>query len=134
VETGGQLNFQHMLEQAQRMQEQLLNAQQELADTEVTGTAGGGLVTAKASGQGEIIGLVIDPKAIDAADPEDTAETVADLVLAAIRDATRAAAELQGEKMGPLTEGLGGGLPGLGDLPDMPGLPGLPGMPGQQGT
>jgi DNA-binding YbaB/EbfC family protein len=119
-----------MLEQAQRVQEQLLNAQQELADAEVTGTAGGGLVTATASGQGEITGLLIDPKAIDPADPADTAETVADLVLAAIRDATRAAAELQREKMGPLTEGLGGGLPGLGDLP---GLPGMPGMPGQSG-
>jgi DNA-binding YbaB/EbfC family protein len=119
-----------MLEQAQRVQEQLLSAQQELADAEVTGTAGGGLVTANASGQGEIIGLVIDPKAIDPDDPQETAETVADLVLAAIRDATRAAAELQREKMGPLTEGLGGGLPGLGDLPDIPGLPGLPGMPG----
>jgi nucleoid-associated protein EbfC len=66
---------------------------------------------------------------VDPADPVDTAETMADLVLAAIRDATRAAAELQREKMGPLTEGLGGGLPGLGDLGDLPGLPGLPGMP-----
>jgi nucleoid-associated protein EbfC len=129
VEPGGQLNFQHMLEQAQRVQEQLLNAQQELADAEVTGTAGGGLVTVRASGQGEIIGVIIDPKAIDPADPVDTAETMADLVLAAIRDATRAAAELQREKMGPLTEGLGGGLPGLGDLGDLPGLPGLPGVP-----
>jgi len=123
-----------MLEQAQRVQEQLLNAQQELADAEVIGTAGGGLVTATANGQGEITGIVIDPKAIDPGDAQDTAETVADLVLAAIRDATRAAAELQQEKMGPLTEGLGGGLPGLGDLPDMPGLPGLPGMPGQPGS
>jgi DNA-binding YbaB/EbfC family protein len=136
VEPGGQLNFQHMLEQAQRVQEQLLSAQQELADAEVTGTAGGGLVTAKASGQGEITGLLIDPKAIDPADPQDTAETVADLVLAAIRDATRAAAELQRDKMGPLTEGLGGGLPGLGDLSDLPGMPGLPGTsgPGRPGS
>jgi DNA-binding YbaB/EbfC family protein len=127
VEPGGQLNFQHMLEQAQRVQEQLLNTQQELADATVTGTAGGGLVTATATGQGEVIGIGIDPKAIDPADPEDSAETIADLVLAAIRDAARAAAELQREKMGPLTEGLGGGLPGLGDLPGLPGLPGQPG-------
>ncbi|HEY7486596.1 MAG TPA: YbaB/EbfC family nucleoid-associated protein [Streptosporangiaceae bacterium] len=121
MEPGGQLNFQHMLEQAQRVQEQLLNAQQELADAEVTGTAGGGLVTATANGQGEITGILIDPKAIDPGDAQDTAETVADLVLAAIRDATRAAADLQREKMGPLTEGLGGGLPGLGDIPGLPG-------------
>jgi DNA-binding YbaB/EbfC family protein len=117
-----------MLEQAQRVQEQLLSAQQELADATVTGTAGGGLVTATASGQGEITGIAIDPKAIDVTDPDDSAETIADLVLAAIRDAGRAAAELQREKMGPLTEGLGGGLPGLGDLPNFPGLPG--GTPG----
>lgn len=130
MEPGGQLNFQHMLEQAQRVQEQLLNAQQELADAEVTGTAGGGLVIVKASGQGEIVSVVIDPKAIDPSDAEDTAETIADLVLAAIRDATRAAGDLQREKMGPLTEGLGGGLPGLGDL-DIPGMPGMPGLPGQ---
>jgi nucleoid-associated protein EbfC len=119
VEPGGQLNIQQLLEQAQRMQEHLVAAQQELAETEVTGTAGGGLITVRVNGQGEVIGLVIDPKAIDVDDPVDTAETIADLVLAAIRDAGRVAAELQQQKMGPLAEGLGGGLPGL---------PGLPGM------
>ncbi len=103
------------------MQEQLFNAQRELAETEVTGTSGGGLVTAKVNGQGEVTGLSIDPKAIDTDDPADTAETVADLVLAAIRDAAREAQELQQEKMGPLAQGLGGGgggipggFPGLG--------------------
>lgn len=121
MEPGGQLNIQQLLEQAQKMQEHIVAAQQELADTEVRGTAGGGLVTATVNGQGEVTGLVIDPKAIDADDPADTAETLADLVLAAIRDAGRAAAELQQEKMGPLAEGLGGGgIPGLGG-----GLPGL---------
>lgn len=119
VEPGGQLNIQHLLEQAQRMQAQLMSAQQELAEAEVTGTSGGGLVTATVNGQGEVTKLVIDPKAIDVDDPAETAETVADLVLAAIRDAERAAAELQRQKMGPLAEGLAGGLPGL---------PGLPGM------
>lgn len=119
MEPGGQLNIQQLLEQAQRMQEHLMSAQQELADTEVQGTAGGGLVTATVNGQGEVTAVVIDPKAVDVDDPADTAETIADLVLAAIRDAARAAAELQAEKMGPLAEGLGGGgMPGLG----MPGL------------
>ena len=66
----------------------------------------------------------VDPKAIDASDPEDSAETISDLVLAAIRDASRAAADLQREKMGPLAEGLGGGLPGMGDIPGLPGMPG----------
>ncbi|GAB3673219.1 hypothetical protein FHU35_1370 [Saccharopolyspora dendranthemae] len=114
MQPGGQPNMQEIMEQAQKMQEQLMSAQQELADAEVTGSASGGLVTATVTGAGELKGLVIDPKA---ADPEDT-ETLADLVVAAVRDANRAAQEMQAQKMGPLTGGLGGGL---GDL-------GLPGM------
>lgn len=121
MEPGGQLNFQSMLEQAQRMQEQLLAAQEALADIEVEGTAGGGLVTVTANGQGEIIGLVIDPKAIDPSDVAESAETIADLVLAAIRDVGHTAQELMQEKMGSLAEGLGG-LGGEG----IPGFPGLP--------
>ncbi|WP_026412323.1 YbaB/EbfC family nucleoid-associated protein [Actinomadura oligospora] len=132
MEPGG-FNIQDLLQQAQRMQQQLLDAQQELADAEVTGTAGGGLVTATVNGQGEVTGLTIDPKAIDTDDPVDTAETVADLVLAAIRDAGRAAQELQQETMSPLTEGLPGGIPGLGDMGGEGGFPGLPGFPGAGG-
>src|SRR4051794_41941354 len=71
------------LAQAQAMQQQLVQAQQELAETEVTGSAGGDLVTATVTGAGELVGLVIKPEAVD---PEDT-ETLADLVLAAVRDA-----------------------------------------------
>ncbi|GAA1842546.1 YbaB/EbfC family nucleoid-associated protein [Actinomadura bangladeshensis] len=126
MEPGGQLNMQELLQQAQAMQEQLFNAQRELAEAEVKGTAGGGLVTATVNGQGEVTGLSIDPKAVDPDDPADTAETIADLVLAAIRDAAREAQRLQQEKMGPLAQGLGG-LPG-GDLPG--GFPGLGGGPG----
>ncbi|MBM7771337.1 DNA-binding YbaB/EbfC family protein [Actinokineospora baliensis] len=104
--------MQAILAQAQKMQEQLLSAQQELADAQVTGTAGGGLVTATVSGAGELKSLVIDPKVVD---PEDT-ETLADLVVAAVRDAGNNAQRLAEEKMGPLAGGLGGGglgLPGL---------------------
>lgn len=109
---GDQFNIQDMLQQAQRM---LMNAQRELADAEVTGSAGAGLVTATANGHGELINLTIDPEVIDADAPGETAETVADLVLAAVRDAGRAAEDLRQEKMGPLAEGLGGGgLPGIG--------------------
>lgn len=114
MEPGGQLDFQALLQQAQKMQEQLFAAQEELARAEVQGSAGGGLVTATVNGQGEVVGVVIDPQVIDSGDPEETAETIADLVVAAIRDAARTAAELQQEKMGPLTQ--------------MPGLPGLPGF------
>ncbi|WP_433475429.1 YbaB/EbfC family nucleoid-associated protein [Spirillospora sp. CA-142024] len=131
MEPGGQLNMQELLQQAQAMQEQLFNAQRELAEAEVKGTAGGGLVTATVNGQGEVTGLSIDPKAIDPDDPADTAETIADLVLAAIRDAAREAQELQQEKMGPLAQGLGGGIPGLGGGGAGGGLPG--GFPGLGG-
>ena len=106
---GGQPNMQQLMKQAQKMQEQLLAAQQELAATQVEGTAGGGLVTATVTGSGELVGLVIDPKAVD---PDDT-ETLADLVVAAVRDANRSAQELAQDKMGPMTSGLGG-FPGLG--------------------
>ncbi|MEV4432165.1 YbaB/EbfC family nucleoid-associated protein [Streptomyces sp. NPDC049555] len=105
---GGQPNMQQLLQQAQKMQQNLAAAQEELARTLVEGTAGGGLVKATVTGAGELQGLVIDPKAVD---PEDT-ETLADLVLAAVRDATASAQQMQEQKLGPLTQGLGG-IPGL---------------------
>jgi nucleoid-associated protein EbfC len=122
VEPGGQPNIQQMLQQAQRMQEQFLTLQRELAEAEIEGTAGGGLVTATVNGQSELVKLVIDPAAIDADDPQDTAETIADLVVAAIHNAGEEAQKLQETKMGPLTEGLGGlggGLPGGLGLPGL---------------
>jgi nucleoid-associated protein EbfC len=122
VEPGGEPNIQQMLQQAQRMQEQLINLQRELAETEVEGTAGGGLVTATVNGQSELVKLVIDPAAIDAGDPQDTAETLADLVVAAIHNAGEEVQRLQEDKMGPLTEGLGGlggGLPGGLGMPEL---------------
>jgi DNA-binding YbaB/EbfC family protein len=128
--------MQQLLAAAAQMQSQLMNAQQELADAAVEGTAGGGLVKAVVSGQGELLDLIIEPEAIDTADPAETAQTVADLVLAAIRDATRAASELQQEAMGPLAAGLGGaggmpGMPDMGDILGQGGLPGLGQLPGQ---
>jgi DNA-binding YbaB/EbfC family protein len=110
----GDVNLQQLLEQAQLMQQQLVSAQQELSDAEVEGSAGGGLVVATVNGSCELLDLKISPKAVDASDPEETAETIADLVLAAVRDAVRAATELQQEKLGPLAQGLSGGqLPGF---------------------
>jgi nucleoid-associated protein EbfC len=126
------MDMQQLLAAAQQMQEQLMTAQQELAETEVQGTAGGGLVTARVNGQAELVDLSIAPEAIDPADPAETAQTVADLVLAAVRDAYRAAGDLQQQKMGPLSSAIGGlgggmGLPGSG--PDLEPGPG-PGEPG----
>jgi DNA-binding YbaB/EbfC family protein len=105
---GGQPNMQQLLQQAQKMQQDLAAAQQELAETEVEGSAGGGLVKATVTGAGELRGLVIDPKAVD---PDDT-ETLSDLVVAAVHNANVAAQELQQLKLGPLAQGLGG-MPGL---------------------
>ncbi len=108
---GGQPNMQQLLQQAQKMQQDLAAAQAQLAQAQVRGSAGGGLVQATVSGSGELLGLTIDPKAVD---PDDT-ETLADLVLAAVRDGNNAAHQLQQEKLGPLAQGLGGGgIPGLG--------------------
>jgi nucleoid-associated protein EbfC len=121
------MDMQQLLAAAQQMQRQLVNAQQELADTEVEGTAGGGLVTATVNGQGELVDLTISAAAVDATDPAETAQSIADLVLAAVRDAYRAAGELQQEKMGPLAA-LGGGAPG-----EVPGLSEFFGGGGAQG-
>jgi DNA-binding YbaB/EbfC family protein len=107
---GGQPNMQQLMKQAQKMQAQLAAAQEELAATEVAGTAGGGLVKATVSGSGELLALVIDPQAVD---PDDV-ETLADLVVAAVRDANSNAQALQEEKLGPVAGGAGGlGLPGM---------------------
>jgi nucleoid-associated protein EbfC len=98
-----------LLAQAQAMQEQFLNAQQELAEMQIEGSAGGDLVTATVTGSGELVGMVIKPEAVD---PSDT-ETLADLIVAAVRDATNKAQAVAASKLGPLAGGLGmgGGLP-----------------------
>ena len=115
-----QMDMQQLFAAAQQMQEQLMNAQQALADAEVTGTAGGGLVTATVNGQGELMDLSIETAAVDPNDVEETARTIADLVLAAVRDAYRSAEDLQQQQMGPFAAAMSGG--------GMPGMP--PGMPG----
>jgi DNA-binding YbaB/EbfC family protein len=117
MEPGG-FDMQQIFAAAQQMQAQLASAQQALADSEVTGTAGGGAVRAVVSGAGELLDLTIDPSVIDPADPAETAATIADLVLAAVRDAASAAADLQQRQLGAIS----GGVPGF----DMSGL-GLPG-------
>jgi nucleoid-associated protein EbfC len=104
---GGPPNVQQLMLQAQRMQAQMDEAQAELAEQEVTGTAGGGMVTATMTGAGELLSLVIDPQAVD---PDDV-ETLQDLVVAAVRDASRAANELSEETMAPISGAAG--LPGL---------------------
>jgi hypothetical protein len=103
--------MQQLMKQAQKMQRDLLAAQEELAATTVEGSAGGGLVTATLTGAGELTALTIDPSAVD---PDDI-ETLQDLVVAAVRDGKRVADDLSASKMGPLAGGMGGslGIPGL---------------------
>ena len=109
-----QMDMQQLFAAAQQMQEQLMNAQQALANAEVTGTAGGGLVKATVNGQGELMDLTISASAVDSSDPEETARTIADLVLAAVRDAYRSAEDLQEQQMGPFAAAMqGGGMPGM---------------------
>ncbi|HCU52596.1 MAG TPA: YbaB/EbfC family nucleoid-associated protein [Micromonosporaceae bacterium] len=108
MRSGGQPNIQKLMKQAQQMQEQLASAQAALSGTDVTGTAGGGLVTVTVSGAGEFKSVSIDPKAVD---PDDI-ETLEDLVLAAVTNATEEVRKITEQKMGPLSAGLGGmGLP-----------------------
>jgi DNA-binding YbaB/EbfC family protein len=107
-----QPNMQQLLQQAQKMQQEMLAAQESLKDEVVEASAGGGMVTVRAAGDLSIRSITIDPEAVD---PEDI-ELLQDMVLAAVNEALRAAQELASSKLG----GIAGGL-GLGDL----GLPGL---------
>jgi nucleoid-associated protein EbfC len=102
------IDVQQLLQQAQRMQEQLMSAQRNLADAEVTGNSGGGMVTATVTGAGELVSLDSDPSVVD---PEDV-ETLSDLIVAAVRDANAQAQKMAAEQMGPLGQGLGGMLGG----------------------
>jgi DNA-binding YbaB/EbfC family protein len=95
------------MKQLMQLQRKLAEAQAALAETEVTGTAGGGLVTVTMTASGDVKAVRIDPKAVD---PEDV-ETLEDLLLAAVHNAAEAGRAVTEETMGPLTGGLG--LPGL---------------------
>ncbi len=111
---GGTPDMSQLLEQAQRLQEQLVAAQAELADARIEGSAASGLVTATVTGTGDLVAVTIKPEACD---PDD-AETLGDMVVAAVRDATDQASELAAEKMGPMAGGMegltGGSTPELG--------------------
>lgn len=103
-------NMQQMLKQVQRMQQDMVAAQEALKDETVEASAGGGMVSVVVTGNGVLKDIRIDPQAIDPDDPE----MLSDLVLAAVNEGLRAAQELAESKLGGLTGGLGGlGLPGF---------------------
>lgn len=107
------MDMRQLMKQAQKMQKNLAQAQEELAELTVDATSGGGLVKAVVTGAGELKELTLDAEMLEM-EPED-AEFLADMVLAAINEAMRSAQELAGQKMGNVTGGL--------NIPGMPGMP-----------
>jgi DNA-binding YbaB/EbfC family protein len=107
---GPQPDLQQLMAQAQKMQQQMMAAQAELAEVHVEGTAAGGLVKAVVTGQGDLVSVEIAASVVD---PNDI-ETLQDLVVAAVRDAAHNAQTVAASTMGPLSAGMGGmGLPGF---------------------
>ena len=100
----GGFDMNALLQQAQAMQEQMMAASEELADTEVDGTVNDGLVTVTLNGTGELVRVKIRRGSFD---PDDT-EDLEDLIVAAYRDAKQRADAMAAEKLGPLAGGLGG--------------------------
>ena len=110
MQPGGQPDMSALLAQAQQMQQQLMAAQESLATSSVTGQAGGGLVKVTMMGSGEITALTIDPKVVD---PDDI-ETLQDLIVGALGDASEQVTLMAQQRLVPLAGGMQGmGLPGF---------------------
>ena len=103
----GGTNMQQLARQAQKLQQQMAKAQEELDAREFEATSGGGMVTAKVNGKRELLALTIKPEAVD---PDDV-EMLEDMVMAAVNEALRTAADTVEREMGKLTGGMG--MPGL---------------------
>jgi DNA-binding YbaB/EbfC family protein len=105
-----QPNMQQLLKQAQKLQQDMMAAQESLKDEVVEASAGGGMVKVEVTGDLHVKSITIDPQAVD---PDDV-ELLGDMVLAAVNEALRAAQELAASRLGGLAGGLGGlGLPGM---------------------
>ena len=101
------INLQQMMKQARKMQEQLAAAQENIAQSTVDASAGGGMVKVTVNGQMQITSLKIDPEALD---PEDV-EMLEDMVTAAVNEALRGVGDLANRQMGAITGGLN--IPGM---------------------
>ena len=97
------MNMDKIMKQAQKMQAQMAKVQEDLAGEKVEGSAGGGMVTVTANGQGDVVAVRIDPEVMK----DDDVEMLEDLVLAAVNEALRRSKELAAERMGRITGGLG---------------------------
>ena len=101
-----------ILKQAQKMQENLAKAQENLSQIKVEGSAGGGMIKATANGNKEIISVEIDPQVIN----KDEKDILEDLVVAAVNKALGSAAKMAEEEMAKVTKGMlppGMNIPGL---------------------
>ncbi len=107
---GGGMDIQKIMKEAQKMQDSLLEIQDNLGNEEVEGTAGGGLVKVKATGKHLLKSVSISPEAVDLED----LETLEDLVLAAVNDAINKANALASDRMNNVTGGLN--IPGMNNL------------------
>jgi nucleoid-associated protein EbfC len=107
-----------LLVQAQQMQQKLLETQQQLANAEIHGQAGGGLVKVLVKGSGEVVGVTIDPKV---ANPDDV-ETLQDLIVGAMADASRQVTKMAQEQLGALTGALAPPQPPQTPPPPAPGI------------
>lgn len=107
TEGGAMPDMSALLEQAQRMQEQLVAAKDELARETVSGSAASGLISATVTGTGDLVSLDIKAEAVGDVTAESL-ETLGDMIVAAIRDANEQASALAVERMGPLAGGFGG--------------------------
>ncbi len=99
---GGGNQMQNLMKQARKMQEDMLKAQEELEEMEIEGSAGGGLVKVIVTGKKSVVGLEINPDAVDM----DDITMLEDLIIAALNDANEKADKAYQEKMGKFS-GLG---------------------------
>jgi len=102
--------FGNLMKQAKRLQEEMERAQTEIAAMRIEASAGGGMVTATVSGQGDLANLKIEREVVD---PDDV-EMLIDLIVAAVQEAQANAKQAAQEKLGPLAQGMNlpGGFPG----------------------
>lgn len=99
-------NMQQLMRQAQKMQEDLAKAQEELKDTEVVATAAGGMVEVVMSCDRKLTSIKINPAAVD---PDDV-EMLEDMIVAGVNEALKLVEEENSRVLGPLTGGMCGGL------------------------
>ena len=106
---GGKSQSKQMMQQLQKLQKEMVQAQEALSEQTVEVSVGGGVLTLVMTGHQKVQSVTIDPAVVD---PEDV-ELLEDLVIAAVNEAVDRSQEMTSDQMGRLTDGLGIDLPGL---------------------